>query len=199
MTLKQNIQAVLDTCFTDTKDELHEIAIKNIMEIINNDRAATTNNMISKAEACEAIANETTIGSVDDLKEYVERNNLSEQWLGGIVTAINAIEDLPGKGDEPSFEQINDYCKKRNLVIVDKDMWLKYSPDRLRISEIFGYDITLLEFIATFLKKENLPPEKAAEVFKDIQRTIAVVRDETLKEILGQIQFVINQTDDQQD
>ena len=41
-----------------------------------------------------------------------------------------------------------------------------------------GYDIEHLELIANVLRKENLPPERITEVFMDIGRIIAMVRDE---------------------
>lgn len=37
LSLKQNIQAVLDTCFTETKNEIKEIALERILELISTD------------------------------------------------------------------------------------------------------------------------------------------------------------------
>lgn len=43
---------------------------------------------------------------------------------------------------------------------------------------LYGYDIKHLELIANILQKENLPPEKIAEVLTDISRIVSMVRDE---------------------
>lgn len=42
-----------------------------------------------------------------------------------------------------------------------------------------GYNIEQLELIARLLAKENLPPERVADVLNDIGRIIAIVRKES--------------------
>ncbi|MBQ3326209.1 MAG: hypothetical protein IJG86_00300 [Clostridia bacterium] len=41
-----------------------------------------------------------------------------------------------------------------------------------------GYNIERLELIASVLQKENLPPERVAEVLTDIGRIVAMVKDD---------------------
>lgn len=41
-----------------------------------------------------------------------------------------------------------------------------------------GYNIKHLELIVRVLQKEDLPPEKIAEVFTDIGRIVAIIKDE---------------------
>lgn len=43
---------------------------------------------------------------------------------------------------------------------------------------LYGYNIEHLEMIARILQKENLPPEKITEVLTDIDRIVAIVKDE---------------------
>ena len=38
-TLRENITAVIETCFSETKDEIQEVAINKILELIRNDKA----------------------------------------------------------------------------------------------------------------------------------------------------------------
>lgn len=46
-----------------------------------------------------------------------------------------------------------------------------------------GYNIEHLELIASVLQKENLPPERVAEVLTDIGRIVAMVKDEVEEEL----------------
>ena len=39
MSLRENITAVIETCFSETKDEIQEVAINRILELISNDMA----------------------------------------------------------------------------------------------------------------------------------------------------------------
>lgn len=43
---------------------------------------------------------------------------------------------------------------------------------------LYGYPVEHLVLIATVLRKENLPPERIAELLMDIGRIVAMVRDE---------------------
>lgn len=43
---------------------------------------------------------------------------------------------------------------------------------------LYGYNIEHLDLIARVLQKEDLPPERVAEVLTDIGRIIAIVKDE---------------------
>ena len=48
MTLRENITAVIETCFSETKDEIQDTAISRILELIRADRK--TEPTISKME-----------------------------------------------------------------------------------------------------------------------------------------------------
>ena len=39
VSLRENITAVIETCFSETKDEIQEVAINRILELIRNDEA----------------------------------------------------------------------------------------------------------------------------------------------------------------
>lgn len=43
---------------------------------------------------------------------------------------------------------------------------------------LYGYRIAQLAIIATILNKEGLPPERVSEALTDVERIIAMVRDE---------------------
>ena len=43
---------------------------------------------------------------------------------------------------------------------------------------LYGYPVEHLVLIATVLRKENLPPERIAELLMDIGRIVTMVRDE---------------------
>ena len=53
-TLRENITAVIETCFSETKDEIQEVAINKILELIRNDKAdRKTDNSSEKPNNCE--------------------------------------------------------------------------------------------------------------------------------------------------
>ena len=53
-TLRENITAVIETCFSETKDEIQEVAINKILELIRNDKAdRKTENNSEKPNNCE--------------------------------------------------------------------------------------------------------------------------------------------------
>lgn len=70
------------------------------------------------------------------------------------------------------------------MILVDKaevqaELMMMPSAD----PTLYGYNIEHLEMIARVLQKENLPPERIAEVVINIGKIVAIVKDE-LKEIL---------------
>ena len=52
LTLEQNIRAVLDTCFSESKDEIKEIVTSNILQLIKN-AEQTEPNSSEKPNNCE--------------------------------------------------------------------------------------------------------------------------------------------------
>lgn len=53
-----------------------------------------------------------------------------------------------------------------------------FEAGQRNIPTLYGYNIEHLDLIARMLQKENLPPERVAEVLMDIGRIVAIVRDE---------------------
>lgn len=59
-----------------------------------------TDDSISRQAAIDAIANCTNCGDEKTLRAYVAKHNLDNGWTGGILEAIDAIEDLPSAQPE---------------------------------------------------------------------------------------------------
>lgn len=55
---------------------------------------------ISRQAAIDAIANCTNCGDEKTLRAYVAKHNLDNEWSGGVLEAINAVEDLPSAQPE---------------------------------------------------------------------------------------------------
>jgi len=51
-------------------------------------------NLISKHDAINAILNQTTLQSVDELRRYVKRWEEENRWLGGVLDSIDAVDAL---------------------------------------------------------------------------------------------------------
>ena len=56
--------------------------------------------LISRQAAIDAIANCTNCGDEKTLRAYVAKHNLDNEWSGGVLEAINAVEDLPSAQPE---------------------------------------------------------------------------------------------------
>ena len=64
MSLRENITAVIETCFSETKDEIQEVAINKILELIRNDKAdRKTENSLEKP-------NNSTTEDCSDIEEW---------------------------------------------------------------------------------------------------------------------------------
>ena len=64
--------------------------------------------LIDRQQAIDAIVNCTNCGDEKTLRAYVAKHNLDNGWTGGILEAIDAIEDLPSA--EPEIIRCKD-CK----------------------------------------------------------------------------------------
>ena len=51
--------------------------------------------LISRQQAIEAVVGCTNCGTEDVLRAYVTKHSLENGWTGGIVDALDAIEQLP--------------------------------------------------------------------------------------------------------
>lgn len=63
---------------------------------------------ISRKAAIDAIANRTNCVDEKTLRAYVAKNNLDNEWTGGVLEAIDAVEDLPSA--QPQIIRCKD-CK----------------------------------------------------------------------------------------
>jgi len=50
---------------------------------------------ISRQAAIDAIANCTNCGTPDELRKYVDKHSLENGWTGGVLDAMEAVEDIP--------------------------------------------------------------------------------------------------------
>ena len=60
-----------------------------------------TSELIERQQAIDAIVQCTNRGDEDALREYVLKHNLDNDWTGGILEALDAVEDLPTAQPEP--------------------------------------------------------------------------------------------------
>lgn len=91
----------------------------------------------------DAILEDLAFDSVKELRAYVSKNKQDDYFYGGILYAINAVQDL--------------------------------SPEQ---PSLYGYDIAHLAVIAAVMEKEGVTPEKAVQIFSDIQAVCQMVIDE---------------------
>ena len=80
--------------------------------------------------------------------------------------AIKAVDELPN-----CYNGYSDTYDKAYIIGVLEEL-----PSAQ--PSLYGYDIEHLELIANVLRKENLPPERIAEVLTDIGRIVSMVIDE---------------------
>ena len=95
--------------------------------------------------------------------------------------AIEAIRRLPNAGIHwyVSAEAVFDALLKLPSAQPDPSQcWGCNCPKMNAQPTLCGYNIEHLELIARVLQKENLPPERVAEVLTDIGRIIAIVKGE---------------------
>ena len=51
--------------------------------------------LIDRQAAIDAIANCTNCGTPDELRKYVDKHSLENGWTGGVLDAMEAVEDIP--------------------------------------------------------------------------------------------------------
>ena len=51
--------------------------------------------LISRQAAIDAIVNCTNCGTPDELRKYVDKHSLENGWTGGVLDAMEAVEDIP--------------------------------------------------------------------------------------------------------
>ncbi len=57
--------------------------------------------LISRQAAIDAIANCTNCGTPDELRKYVDKHSLENGWTGGVLDAMEAVEDIPAADVAP--------------------------------------------------------------------------------------------------
>ena len=158
----------------------------------------------------DAILEDLDFDSVKELRAYVSKNKQDDYFYGGILYAINAVQDLSfaqPKSEERTAELVqnvpNDELISKKAAIdahcelcEDKGLCGDICPDvevfRLIPSAqptLYGYDIKHLMLIAEVLRKENLPPERVTEALSDIGRVVAIAEkefEETLRKAVEQ-------------
>ena len=68
--------------------------------------------------------------------------------------------------------------KERTAIAVVLAIYKKIKSLPSAQPTLYGYDIEHLKLIANILQKENLPPEMVTDALMDIERIVAIVRDE---------------------
>ena len=138
--------------------------------------------------AIDAILEDLDFDSVKELRAYVSKNKQDDYFYGGILYAINVVQDLSfaqPKSEERTAESVQNVpndeliSKKAEIEALIKEF--KRSPIELLPAAqptLYGYDIKHLMLIAEVLRKENLPPERVTEALMDIGRIVSIVRDE---------------------
>ena len=83
--------------------------------------------LISRQQAISAVVGCTNCGTEDVLRAYVTKHSLENGWTGGIVDALDAIEQLPSIQPEQTkmIKEIREWINSGNrgsadYFIVDK-------------------------------------------------------------------------------
>lgn len=78
--------------------------------------------LISRQAAIDAIANCTNCGTPDKLRKYVDKHSLENGWTGGVLDAMEAVEDIPAADVVPvvrckecKFRENDDFCTGRGF------------------------------------------------------------------------------------
>ena len=87
------------------------------------------------------------------------------------IALANSLKD-----DLPDDERMADAVMAHNEGIMEYQTKLSLLPSAQQT--LYGYNIEHLELIARVLKKENLPPERVVEALINIDRIVAIVKDE---------------------
>lgn len=78
VSLRENITAVIESCFSETKEEIQEVAINNILELIRNNTADR------KTENSSEIPNNSTISKMEQVEDEPQRDCFLCKWLGEV-------------------------------------------------------------------------------------------------------------------
>ena len=92
--------------------------------------------LIDRQAAIDAIVNCTNCGDEKTLRAYVAKHNLDNGWTGGILEAIDAIEDLPSA--QPDLDEWCTDCKEYDQERHNCPRWnrvIRKTVDELRAEQ----------------------------------------------------------------
>lgn len=84
--------------------------------------------LISQQAAIEAVVGCTNCETEDVLRAYVTKHSLENGWTGGIVDALDAIEQLPSAEPEPCGDVVS-----RNAIVQKLNKMDRYVSTELRL------------------------------------------------------------------
>jgi len=93
--------------------------------------------LISRQAAIDAVVNCTNCGDEKTLRAYVEKHNLDNGWTGGVLEAIDAIEDLPSTQPEKIRINLNEPIKVKLTEWGKEIFYHQYD----RVNEIIGREV----------------------------------------------------------
>jgi hypothetical protein len=121
---KMQIQAIPEKIW-DQLSEPDREAMEMAFSALQEQDVPDTNvgDMISRQAAIDAIVDCTVYGNADDLKEAVMQENAWNKWSGGVLEALEAVEELPSAQPAPC-----EFCKHNNIA--DDKVCLMCSAER---------------------------------------------------------------------
>lgn len=109
---------------------------------------------------------ETEIQILDEYGKWIRENLIDRQ------TAIEAMTNTLWHYPNECYRNLNEYEFAKGVA----ELGLKSVPSAQ--PTLYGYPVEHLAMIARVLQKENLPPERIAEMLSDAGRIVEMVRDE---------------------
>ena len=107
--------------------------------------------LISRQQAIDAVVDCTNCGTEDVLREYVIKHSLENGWTGGIVDALDAIEQLPSAQPEHCGGVVgrNDIVQKLNTMdrYVSTELRLCDTDKKFPQNEVFIVDDVYEEIV----------------------------------------------------
>lgn len=113
------------------------------------------------------------------------------KYIRDHITAIEDIIAVIKIGDVETNQLFTVDINEENCFVWKNDWWegdkditlIDFFPVSEAINpsaqpKLYGYPVEHLAMIATVLQKENLPPERVAEMLSDVGRIVEMVRDE---------------------
>ena len=153
-TLRENITAVIETCFSETKDEIQEVAINKILELIRNDKAdRKTENSSEKPNNSDTISRQAAISAICNACGKIDCDKMDKCEKLQLPPANcsefpNNCEDLQDWKDrmwaeaivtEPTISKMEQVDKDINVRSKDEPQWTKENCKGCKYNE-YPYD-----------------------------------------------------------